>query len=111
MDPTALEVPVWTQDDYHAFWTRLITDYVGTVVFNDGWEYSTGCAREYAAALKAKATLLDAALSELRPTVALMSINRAVERLEEESHSIGSLIRAKRSIEEAIGSSGAEQSL
>ena len=111
VDPTALEVPVWTQEDYHGFWTRLITDYVGTVVFNDGWEYSTGCTLEYAAALRANATLLDAKLSPLPPTVASMNTKNAVARLEEQGHPIAGLVAARHRIEEAIASVDREQSV
>lgn len=105
VDPTALQVPAWTQDEYNAFWTRLITDYVGTVVFNDGWEYSTGCTLEYAAALQASAELLDSNLSPLPPKLALMSTNQAVTSLDQQGHSISGLIRARRRIEEVIASS------
>jgi hypothetical protein len=102
VDPTQLDVPFWTQDDFHAFWTRLITDYVGVAVFNDGWEYSTGCCREYAAALNAGATSLDANLSVLPPNVALMLTERAVERLRADGHAISGLLTARHIIEQAI---------
>ena len=102
VDPTALNVPTWTQADFHAFWTRLITDYVGTVVFNDGWEYSTGCCMEYAAALMCRATLLDAKLSPLQPKVALMLTNRAIGRLEKQGHAFGGLHTARDVIERAV---------
>jgi hypothetical protein len=104
VDPTALNVPVWTQNDYHAFWTRLITDYVGTVVFNDGWEYSTGCTIEYAAALRASATRLDAELSDLSPTVAIMKSDDAIARLRGEGRAVQDLIAARQQIKEAIAS-------
>jgi hypothetical protein len=81
IDPTPLEAPHWTQLQFHAFWTRLITDYAGTVVFNDGWEYSTGCCYEFAAAVNARARLLDDNLSPLPCAAALKLAKRAVERL------------------------------
>jgi hypothetical protein len=111
VDPTALDVPIWTQDDYNGFWTHLISDYVGTVVFNDGWEYSTGCTLEYAAALESNARLLDSRLSALPPTLALMSSNHAVAELKGQGHSISGLIVAQRRIEKAIASSGSGQSV
>jgi hypothetical protein len=110
VDPTALDVPVWAQDEYNAFWTRLITDYVGTVVFNDGWEYSTGCTLEYAAALEASATLLDSNLSPLPPKLALMNTNHAVTTLKQQGHSISGLVSARRAIEDAIASPDAGHS-
>lgn len=106
VDPTLLDVPFWTQNDFHTFWTGLITDYVGIAVFNDGWEYSTGCCREYAAALDAHATLLDADLSVLAPNVALMKTEQAIGRLRSEGHTISGLVDARHIIEQAVRSTG-----
>jgi hypothetical protein len=65
IDPTTVhDVPGWRQDDYHAFWGRVIEQYAGTVVFADGWEYSSGCAREFLTALRVGARLLR---EDLRP--------------------------------------------
>ncbi|WP_006245925.1 hypothetical protein [Mycolicibacterium tusciae] len=109
VDPTRLDVPFWTQDDFHAFWTRLITDYVGVVVFNDGWEYSTGCCREYAAAVNAEATSLDANLSVLPPNVALMLTEQAIGRLRDEGHAVSGLLTARHIIEQAISTTARER--
>lgn len=103
VDPTPLlDVPNWTQADFHAFWTRLITDYVGTVVFNEGWEYSTGCCFEFAAAVNAGATLLDAKLSVLEPSVGLMLTRHAIDRLREQGHTVNGLLAAREAIEQAV---------
>jgi hypothetical protein len=65
IDPTRLgPITGWQQPDYHAFWVRVIQRFVRTVVFADGWEYSSGCSLEYAAAVAEGLQLLDA---ELRP--------------------------------------------
>jgi hypothetical protein len=59
IDPTALEdVAGWTQSDYRFFWGRVIEEYAATVVFRDGWEYSSGCAYEFLVAARAGLTLL-----------------------------------------------------
>jgi hypothetical protein len=102
IDPTPLEAPNWTQLQFHAFWTRLITDYVGTVVFNEGWEYSTGCCYEFAAALKAHAELLDDDLSPLPPDVALTLSKRAIERLRKQGSQVDGLLAAREAIEQAV---------
>jgi hypothetical protein len=48
IDPTALEdQPDWEQDHYHAFWLRVIGEFVFAVVLRDGWQYSNGCALEF----------------------------------------------------------------
>jgi hypothetical protein len=65
IDPTRLgPIAGWQQSDYHAFWVRVIHRYVRTVVFADGWEYSSGCSLEFAAAVADGLQTLDA---ELRP--------------------------------------------
>ncbi len=59
IDPTTVhDVPGWGQRDYHAFWARVIERYAGTVVFADGWEYSSGCAQEFLSAVRVGARLL-----------------------------------------------------
>lgn len=48
VEPASLHLPEWSQADYHQFWERLIERHVHLVVFMPGWEYSFGCAREFA---------------------------------------------------------------
>lgn len=60
IDPTALEdLPGWGQDDYRVFWGRVIERYADTVVFIDDWQYSSGCAYEFLAALQSEAMIFD----------------------------------------------------
>ncbi|WP_133067018.1 hypothetical protein [Mycolicibacterium sphagni] len=106
VDPTGLHAPEWSQSDFHAFWTRLIADYVGTVVFNDGWEFSTGCTHEYAAALRVGATVLDAHLSVMPPIVAVTKTNDAIAQLRGQGHGVQSLSMAQQQIVEAVESVG-----
>lgn len=51
VDPTTLEVPGWSQWEYHRFWVETICRYVDRIVFADGWHLSTGCTIEYAVGL------------------------------------------------------------
>jgi hypothetical protein len=82
IDPTGLEdVPGWEQRDYHEFWTRLIEDSVATVVFAEGWQYSSGCALEFAAALRTGCKLLDHKFKDLTPDRGLEMIAVAAQRL------------------------------
>ena len=68
IDPTALEdIPGWVQDDYHSLWTEVVEQYAHTVVFTDGWEYSSGCTREFLAAVRSGAALLREDLTPLGP--------------------------------------------
>jgi hypothetical protein len=65
IDPTRLgPIAGWQQPDYHAFWVRVIHRFARTVVFADGWEYSSGCSLEFTAAMADGLQTLDA---ELRP--------------------------------------------
>jgi hypothetical protein len=59
IDPTTLEdVPGWQQFDYHRFWVDVIERFAHAVVFVDGWEYSSGCVLELAAAARCRLALL-----------------------------------------------------
>lgn len=59
IDPTPFMADDWTQADYIEFWSCVIEDYAAEVWFNDGWEYSNGCAQEYLVALKCGIPTLD----------------------------------------------------
>lgn len=48
IDPTAYpSVDVWSQPDWLAFWSAVITAYAHKIVFVDDWQYSNGCSAEY----------------------------------------------------------------
>lgn len=80
IDPTGLEdVPGWEQYDYHGFWAKVVRRYVHTVVFIDGWQYSTGCVYEFLAALDSGATVLDERLEELSLLDAQHLVERAID--------------------------------
>jgi hypothetical protein len=54
IDPGAVDdLEGWTQNDYRVCWGRVIQEYAKTVVFRDGWQYSNGCAYEFAVAHEA----------------------------------------------------------
>jgi hypothetical protein len=82
VDPTALEdVNGWEQHDYHRFWTRLVEQYAGIVVFSDGWQLSSGCALEFAAAYRAGAEVLDDRFQPLSREDGVALLEEAVEIL------------------------------
>jgi hypothetical protein len=102
VDPTGLDVQGWAQVDYHNFWMALISRSIGTVVFNDGWEYSTGCVFEYSAALSARLTILDAELVALPPQSAIELVDSAIHRLKSDGHQparLDTLLAARDSID------------
>ena len=59
IDPTAMDIDGWEQRDYHLYWMEVISRYVHTVVFADGWQYSEGCAVEFAIAAESGLNLVD----------------------------------------------------
>jgi hypothetical protein len=82
IDPTALEdVPGWVQDDYHSLWTEVVERCAHTVVFTNGWEYSSGCTREFLAAVRSGATLLHEDLTRLDPRDGAQLIEDAVKSI------------------------------
>jgi hypothetical protein len=85
IDPTTLgHVPNWTQADYHAFWTQVIERYVSTVVFMDGWEFSSGCTYEFLTAVHVGAQLLREDLTPLRLEEGEQLIQDAIAALDDE---------------------------
>jgi|HubBroStandDraft_1064217.scaffolds.fasta_scaffold06035_6 hypothetical protein len=60
IDPTELaDITGWQQGDYHRYWIKVIERYVRKVVFADGWQYSEGCAKEFAAAVESSVATVD----------------------------------------------------
>ncbi|SRR6266705_68480 len=92
IDPTALEdIPGWNQDDYRHFWGRVIEGFAGTVIFREGWEYSSGCAYEFLVARKSAAATLKEDLEPLDFGVARSLIERAVKEGGAKGYSAGFL--------------------
>lgn len=83
IEPNALAVPTWTQEDYIAFWCSVLKRYVNKVVFAEGWEYSEGCTAEYVQACKHGITCFDAGLRAIFFEQALQRIGNAADTLEE----------------------------
>lgn len=51
IEPASLHLPEWSQADYHLLWERLIERHIKLAIFMPGWEYSLGCAIEFAHAI------------------------------------------------------------
>jgi len=48
IEPASLQLPEWSQSDYHALWEGLIERHIRLIVLMPGWQYSIGCAVEFA---------------------------------------------------------------
>jgi hypothetical protein len=104
IDPTTLhDVPGWGQADYHAFWTGVIERYAGTVVFLDGWEFSSGCTHEFVAAIRAGARLLREDLAPLGLEEGERCIRDAIAALPDDVLPTAPLREALRELEELAG--------
>lgn len=82
IDPTRLgKIGGWTQSDYHQFWVVIIGRFVHTIVFNDGWPYSSGCVLEFAAAVSQNLRILDSHLDPISPGDGLEACRNARDEL------------------------------
>lgn len=81
LDPSDYENEVYQQDDFHGLWAEVIRTYTHIVVFADGWQFSTGCSVELAAALQAGLPLLDDALRPLPHREAVRELSDGLAQL------------------------------
>ncbi|CAN5334827.1 hypothetical protein BH11ACT4_BH11ACT4_13170 [soil metagenome] len=89
IEPTSLrDVAGYEQPDYHRLWCALIERHASVVVFNDGWQYSTGCATEFATAALSGARILDHHLNEMSIPDAVRLLDDAITRLEQSGRSV-----------------------
>lgn len=50
VEPASLNIVEWSQRDYLSLWGSFIERHVNLILFVPGWEYSVGCASEFARA-------------------------------------------------------------
>jgi hypothetical protein len=81
IDPSDYENEVYQQEDFHGLWAEVVRSYTHVVVFADGWQYSTGCSVELAAALQAGLPLLDDALRPLPHRIAVGQLSDGLREL------------------------------
>lgn len=85
IEPTAFEVPHWSQEDYRYFWGRVIERYACRVVFMEGWEYSKGACYEFlVAAERALETL-----SQGGAPITLAEARARIDAAVREMHGLG----------------------
>lgn len=82
IDPTAVHhIEGWTQGDYRTAWARVIEEFVRTVVFANGWEFSNGCSYEFLIAVKTGVEAVDEALRPIDLPTGMSLISRAASEL------------------------------
>ncbi|HEY6159275.1 MAG TPA: hypothetical protein VIV88_17640 [Gemmatimonadales bacterium] len=79
--PAPFVAPRWGQKEYLAFWETLLRTRVANVFFNDDWQYSSGCAFEFAVAHDAGLPTWDAQGASLSLGAGISLIERAVAQM------------------------------
>jgi len=101
IDPTALpEAPGWNQSDFRALWGRIIDRYADSVVFRDGWQYSSGCGYEFLVGCESGARLLREDLKPLVFEEGRSLIGRGIKESHERGASAVFLERVLQALEE-----------
>lgn len=78
INPTLFTWPEWNQDDYRHFWGKIIETYVDTVIFLNGWQYSSGCSFEFLTAVRSGIEVLDEDRDKLDRETGLRLIEDAI---------------------------------
>ena len=79
--PAPFMAPGWKQPEYLSFWETLIRTRIKAVYFNDGWEFSNGCAFEYLVARDQQLPTFDAECRPLTAPNALALLRAAIQAL------------------------------
>ena len=79
--PAPFMAPGWNQEEYLSFWEALLRSRIRAVYFNEGWEYSNGCAFEFTVAADAGLPTFDAACAPLPLCDAVERVGEAVAEL------------------------------
>lgn len=118
IEPASLNVADWSQADYLALWEALIERHVRLIIFMPDWEYSIGCAIEYARAvmhdvrtetvsgsligIEDAIALLSAARDDLRSDDAGGALVGLADRIDEVVQRLGAMLRPATVTSEAL---------
>jgi len=79
IDPSRVTISDWQQDDYHTFWVEVIKRYTETMYFLDGWQYSDGCAIEFATAVSLGLPAFTEHMTPLSPAAGQELLHSAID--------------------------------
>jgi len=82
--PAPFEAPGWSQPEYWAFWERLLRTRIKSAWFNRNWQFSNGCAFEFAVAQDAGLPTLDHEGQALDLLAGIELVKDAIEKLDAE---------------------------
>jgi hypothetical protein len=89
--PAPFSAPAWDQDQYLAFWEELLRTRAGLVWFNRNWEFSNGCALEFAVAQDAGLPAFDHAGNSLDCRTGIELLTAAIRRLDPDGFDVSKL--------------------
>lgn len=98
VEPASLNVEEWSQADYLYLWELFIERHVRLIMFMPGWEYSYGCATEFARAVEHDVRTETVSGSLITPEDGIALITAACESLREDDAS-GSLLQLAKDLE------------
>ncbi len=111
IDPSRVAISRWKQDDYHIFWVEVIKRYTETIYFLDGWQYSDGCAIEFATAVSLGLPIYTEHMKPLQPAEGQDLLRSAIDeyvsvgldpvRLRQATERAESVVAEERSTQEA----------
>jgi hypothetical protein len=82
--PAPFGAPGWSQHEYLAFWEELLRSRIKSAWFNRNWEFSNGCAFEFAVAHDAGLPTFDQGGNTIDLRAGIRALEAAVEALESE---------------------------
>lgn len=83
IDPTRLPfLKEWSQDHYYALWSEVVQTRTEFAVFNEDWEYSSGCTYEYVVAAISGVETLDSLMHSLPVDEAVRRIKAAISAMD-----------------------------
>ena len=80
--PAPFEAPGWNQPEYWAFWEKLLRTRIKAAWFNRNWQFSNGCAFEFAVARDAGLPTLDHEGQALDIRTGIELVKEAVDKLD-----------------------------
>ncbi|HTA72445.1 MAG TPA: hypothetical protein VK776_29400 [Bryobacteraceae bacterium] len=81
--PAPFTAPGWSQPEYLAFWEELLRTRIKSVWFNRNWQFSNGCAFEFAVAQDAGLPTFDHSGQVLTRESGIHLISAAIQQLEQ----------------------------
>jgi len=89
--PGPFTAPGWSQGEYLTFWRELISTRISGVWFNRNWQFSNGCAFEFAVACECGVPTLDSSGQSLSAHAGIDLIGAAISELATEGFDTESL--------------------